>query len=327
MPKSKSLLSIIVPIYNESDGLNEFHASLVRVLNKINIPHEILYCDDGSKDDTVSIVKDLHQKDPSIRLVKLSRNFGKESALAAGISEAKGSAMITIDGDGQHPVEAIPEFVKAWKAGAKVVVGLSKPYQREGLIKRAGSALFYRLFNLFSSSELLPGASDYRLIDKDVQSAFKDLKETNRITRGLIDWIGFEPAYISYVTKPRTHGKAHYSNRKLLALATNSFVSMSAKPLYLFSYFGVFITIASLLLGLSIIAEQLILSDPLGWKFTGTAMLGVLILFLVGIVLMSQGMIALYVSNIHTESKERPLYVIDTSGSIGIDFKTNDQTN
>jgi dolichol-phosphate mannosyltransferase len=150
-----------------------------------------------------------------------------------------------------------------------------------------------------------------------------NLQETNRITRGLIDWLGFEPNYIHFKAKTRLAGRASYSSRKLINLATNSFVSLSPKPLYLFGYLGILITLGAFLLGISVFIEQLILNDPLHWKFTGTAMLGILILFLVGIVLMSQGILSLYISHIHSQSKARPLYVVDYDKSVGIEPTEN----
>jgi dolichol-phosphate mannosyltransferase len=311
-------LSIVIPVYNEAGGLKTFHNQLLSVLDSLDTPFEVLYCDDGSSDGSDKIIQDLNQHDAHIKLIRLSRNFGKEAALAAGIAAASGAATILIDADGQHPVEKIPDFIEAWKNGAKVVVGLSKPYKREGWFKRYGSKIFYKLFNRLTSQKLIAGSSDFRLIDSQVKDAFLELHESNRITRGLIDWVGFERAYVPYVTQPRSVGTASYSRRKLIGLAANSFVSLTTTPMYLFGYLGVIISTVSLVLGSTIIIEQLILEDPLSWNFTGTAMLGMLIIFLVGIVLMSQGILSLYISHIHAESKGRPLYIIDKKRSIGL---------
>jgi hypothetical protein len=171
---------------------------------------------------------------------------------------------------------------------------------------------------------MVPRSSDYRLIDRSVQQEFIRLQEPDRMTRGLIDWLGFERAYIEYPASARVNGSgtAGYSIAALTKLAANSFVSLSPTPLYLSGYIGILITVGSLLLGAFIIIEQLILGDPWQLKFTGTAMLSTLVLFLVGILLISQGIMALYISHIHSQSKNRPLYIIDQAGSRGLTTKT-----
>lgn len=317
------ILSVVVPLYNESEGLEDFNTALTQVLEtNVNDRYEVIYCDDGSVDDTAEIVRELSVADARIKLVKLSRNFGKENALTAGIAHADGKAILMIDGDGQHPVELIPKFFEAWKKGAQVVVGVRDTNEKQGWVKAAGSRLFYKLFNMMTDQKLLPNSTDFRLIDKIVQKELLGLKETNRITRGLIDWLGFRKEYINFKANARTKGTAGYSVGKLMQLAANSFVSLTPKPLYLFGYLGSSITIIALLLGSAVFIEQLLLGDPLHWKFTGTAMLAILLLFLVGIVLISQGILSLYISHIHSQSKGRPLYIIDYQGSEGIEDET-----
>jgi glycosyltransferase involved in cell wall biosynthesis len=313
-----AVLSIVVPVYNEGAGLPAFHDSLVTVLRSAQEPYEIIYSDDGSTDDTPQLVSAWHAADPRVRLISFSRNFGKDSALSAGIAAARGEATLMLDGDGQHPVEAIPEFIKAWKGGAQVVIGLRTGNSGAGWSKHLGSKLFHNVFNRLTGQKLVMGTTDFRLIDKPVRQAFLGLGETDRVTRGLIDWLGFRREYVPFRAKDRASGSSSYSLHQLMGLAANSFASLTPKPLYMFGYLGVFITIAALLLGGSVFVEQLLLADPWHWKFTGTAMLGILLLFLVGIILMSQGILSLYISHIHSQSKNRPLYVIDYEKSAGI---------
>ena len=308
-------LSVVVPVYNEAAGLPAFHKSLLATLAGLSYDWEVIYCDDGSTDKTAELVGNWHQADKRVKLVRLSRNFGKESALAAGIAAAGGDAIVTIDGDGQHPVELLPQFLAAWQDGAQVVVGVRDSINGG----RPGSRLFYTLFNQLTSQKLVPGSTDYRLIDKVVRQAFLELKETDRITRGLIDWLGFRRAFVHFDVKPRHSGAGSYDRAKRWQLATHSFVSLTPKPLYIFGWLGVFITVCALLLGSAVFIEQLLLGDPWHWRFTGTAMLGILTLFLVGIILMSQGILSLYISHMHTQSKQRPLYVIDYQASAGIE--------
>lgn len=322
MPKTQDyLLSIVVPVYNESAGLSEFHSSLIGVLQKSVKDFEVIYCDDGSVDDTAKLISKWHQSDPRIKLISFSRNFGKEKALLAGIAQSQGQAILMLDSDGQHPVELIPKFINTWQAGAQVVIGLRTDSGDFGWFKRLTARLFYNIFNRLAEQKLIKGATDFRLIDKSVQQVYLTLPEDDRITRGLIDWVGFKHEYIEFTAKKRQSGSPSYGLSKLMGLAANSFTSLTPKPLYLFGYLGIFITMASFILGIVVIIEQLILGDPLHWKFTGTAMLGILLLFLVGIVLMSQGILSLYVSRIHNQSLQRPLYVIDYAKSAGIETR------
>lgn len=315
------LLSVVVPVYNEADNIARMYAVLEPVLRQESRhdSYEIIYVDDGSIDSTVQEISALRTHNENVKLLSLSRNFGKEIALAAGIRQAKGQAVIVIDGDGQHPVERIPEFIQAWKAGAQVVVGVRIANHDEGFVKRYGSRLFYALFNRISAIKMVPGSSDFRLIDHEVQQAFRKLHEPDTITRGLIDWLGYKPVYIEYAANARTAGRAGYQIKKLVRLAAHSFVSLSPVPLYTLGYAGLAITGLSFVAGLSIVIEQIMLGDPWHWDFTGTAMLSILVVFLVGLVLVSQGVMALYVSFIHTQSKRRPLYIIDQAHSYGID--------
>ena len=315
---SKTLLSVVVPIYNEAAGLREFNEALIKEIQKVTPSYEIIYCDDGSTDDTAKIIRDLHTKNPGVKLIKFSRNFGKENALSAGIAQASGESIMMLDGDGQHPVELLPEFMRAWKGGSKVVVGVRTSNSSEGWFKHASSRLFYKTFNRLTGEHLIPGSTDFRLIDRSVAQEFLRLSESDRITRGLIDWLGFSRSYVHFKANPRSQGSAAYSRRKLVRLATHTFVSLTPVPLYLFGYLGLFITGGSLLLGGSVLIEQVFLGDPWYWNFTGTAMVGILLLFLIGLVLLSQGMLSLYISHIHSQTKQRPLYIIDYDGSAGI---------
>jgi glycosyltransferase involved in cell wall biosynthesis len=316
---SQPVLSVVVPVYNEAANIQPLFDALQPIVKNISEgKYEIIFVDDGSTDTTAEKIAGLRDAGKQIKLLNFSRNFGKEIALAAGIGAAAGDAIITLDGDGQHPVDRIPDFIAAWKAGAHVVVGVRKANKNEGVVKKYGSKLFYSTLNRLMGVRMVPGSSDFRLIDREVQREFVKLQESNAMTRGLIDWLGFKPVYIEYSANARVAEAAGYKFRQLFKLAANSFVSLSPTPLYAFGYLGLFITGTSLLLGLSILIEQVLLGDPLSWNFTGTAMLSVLVLFLVGLVLVSQGVLALYISAIHTQTKRRPLYIINKRASLGI---------
>ena len=312
-------ISIVVPVFNELESIEHFHKELIEVLSGIKVDYEVLYVNDGSTDGSLSILSGL--AGGRIKLISLSRNFGKEIDLSAGISNSNSDAVITIDSDGQHPPKLIAQFIENWEKGSKVVVGVRSGKSSKSLIGNLNSFLFYKLFNFLSSTKTVPGSTDYRLIDQSVVEEFVDLGEQDRMTRQLIDWLGFDHHYIYFNAKEREFGTPAYSTKKLIDLAFSAMISSSPKPLYLFANIGIGITGLSFILGLSILIEQLIFGDPLNWNFTGTAMLGIMIIFLVGIVLMSQGIISMYISRIYNQSKGRPLYVIDRSKSIGISPK------
>lgn len=308
-------ISIVIPAYNEASGIAHFYKSLRHALPKKH-DYEIIFVNDGSKDDTLSSLLALQDKDSQVRVLSFSRNFGKEAATTAGITHSKGDAVIIIDADGQHPVELIDSFLQAWQEGSKVVIGIRQENQKEGFVKKYGSKLFYKLFNLIADGALIPGSTDFRLIDSSVKDEFSRLKEKSRITRALIDWLGYEKKYIYFTANPREHGEATYTTSKLIKLAFNSFISLTTFPLYVTGYLGVLIVILASLSGLFVIVEQYVMNDPLGLNITGTATLGIFIVFLVGIILACQGLIAMYISRIYEEVKDRPLYVIESDTDI-----------
>lgn len=314
------LISIVIPCYNEAINVVSFYKQLSKVVfNDKAHDYELIYVDDGSKDKTLDELRNLSKDHDFVKVLSLSRNFGKEIATTAGIFYAKGDATIMIDGDGQHPAELIPEFIKLWEDGYQVVIGVRESNQKEGLVKRYGSKLFYKLFNATSDTTLISGATDFRLIDKEVSQEFMQFTERYRITRGLIDWMGFKRAYVTFNANERMGGQSSYKVSKLIKLALNSFVSLSMVPLYAIGYVGAFITLASFFGGLFIAIEQLLLNDPLGLKLTGTAMLSIMVLFLVGVLLVSQGLISIYLSHIHVQTQERPLFIINKKNSVNVD--------
>jgi dolichol-phosphate mannosyltransferase len=310
----KLKLSYVIPAHNEQESINNICDEVV-----LNSPdqykYEIIVVDDGSSDQTANFVKILHKKNPNIKLLALSRNFGKELATTAGIEHASGNAIIILDADGQHPPEYVPEFVKLWNDGAQIVVGVRKSNTNEGFVKRVGSKFFYFVLNKFAGVKMIPASTDFRLIDREVRDMFVEMRETSRITRGLIDWLGFDVKHVNFHAKARHSGEASYSTKKLVKLALNSVVSLSLLPLYISGYAGIIITGLSFTAGVVIIIQDYVLGDPLNWNITGSASLGILILFLVGIILISQGLLALYVSRIYEETRGRPLYVVNKSKS------------
>lgn len=309
-------ISFVIPIYNEEKGFLKFYNSLLLPeLKKLKHDYDVILVDDGSRDKSLEIIQDLAAKDKHVKVLAFSRNFGKEVALTAGIREADGDAILTMDADGQQPPKLIHEFVKKWEEGGEIVIGVRGKYEKHGLIAKLGSKLFYMLLGLMGVRDTVPGSTDFRLIDRCVADEYNKLTEHGRITRGLMDWMGFKKVYIDYVYGNRLAGKPSYNFNKLFHLAIDSFISLSATPLVIFGWIGAFITFASLVLGIFVIVEQFIIGDPMGLNWTGTTCLSIFISFLVGLVLVSQAITALYISHIHAETQARPLYIIDRKNS------------
>lgn len=313
-------ISVVVPVYNEEKGICKFlDERLVPELKKIEKYHfDIILVNDGSNDNTLKIIQDYSEKNKNVKVVSLVRNFGKEMALSAGLRYADGDAVLTIDSDGQQPPEKIPEFIKAWEDGAEIATGVRDHYTKHGLIPKLGSKLFYWLLRHLGNKTTVPGSTDFRLMDRVVVDEFNELTEHNRITRGLVDWLGYEKKDIYYVYGERMAGKPSYNFKKLWNLAIDSFVSMSTTPLVIFGYIGIFITFFSFVLGLFCIINQYILGDPLHLYWNGAVQMAIFITFLVGLVLISQAITALYISHIHAETQNRPLFIVSKKQSRNI---------
>lgn len=308
-------ISFVVPVYNEAKGLEKFLDTLFWPEVKKVEDYEVVFVDDGSSDGTLAILQKLAEKSKRIKVVVFSRNFGKEVALTAGIREATGDAVMTIDADGQQPPALIHEFIEKWKDGAQIVTGVRGKFEKHGLIAKTGSKLFYKILKMLGAGRTVEGETDFRLMDREVVDEFNKLTEHGRITRGLVDWLGFKQVYINYKYGNRLAGKPSYNFKKLFKLAVDSFVSMSTTPLVIFGWVGAIITVLSGLLGIFVIIQQFIMGDPMGMNWTGPTCLAIFITFLIGLVLISQAITALYVSHIHTEAQGRPLYIIDKKSS------------
>jgi len=306
----KQLITVIVPVYNEAPNLSTLHKTIRSVTDPLPYLFELVFIDDGSHDDSVRRLKDIAKRDPRVRIIEFARNFGKEAAISAGLHVAKGAAAIMIDADLQHPPELLGEFIAKWQAGADVVVGVRTYHKTESWFKRASSRLFYSLLGMVSQTSITPHASDYRLIDRRVIDAFMRLTERSRITRGLIDWLGFRRDYVHFQAAPRRFGQRAYSYRKLLGLAMHSFTSFSLLPLKFAGYLGLTLMLTAGPTGVFVYIEKYLMADPMGLHFTGTAMLALMLLFTVGVILACIGLVAMYIARIHTEVMNRPLYVV-----------------
>ncbi len=314
---TKKLISLIIPCYNEEVNIEYSYNLIISTWANspilANYNYEIVYIDDGSLDSTVDNIQALNNRDSSVRLIELSRNFGKENALTAGLHTCLGDAAIMLDVDMQYPVDKLPEFVWEWEKGFDVVIGVRDAKKTSNLIEKLGSKLFYAIMDQISETDIKSGALDYRLMDRKVINQFKTMSEHNRITRALIDWLGFKRTYISYTECQRNFGTASYSFAKRIELALNSFVTHSFFPMIATGYLGLFIISWSLPTGITIFLTKYFLGDPFNWNVSSGVCVGLLNSFLTGVILSCFGLMANYIANIQKEAMNRPLFVIRSS--------------
>ncbi|MFZ1720837.1 MAG: glycosyltransferase family 2 protein [Candidatus Moraniibacteriota bacterium] len=305
-------ISFIVPAYNEEKNIRPFYDTFQTVFSSLEsqYTYELIFINDGSEDHTNDEIEKIVALDSRVKYIDFSRNFGKEIATTAGINLCSGDACMIIDADLQHPAELIPDFVKKWEEGFEVVVGIRETSKSDSWIKILGGKIFYWMLNAIADTKIIPNATDFRLLDRAVIDEFNHFSETKRLTRGLIDWLGFKRAYITFQANDRLHGTASYSIWKLAKLALHSFMSLSLFPLKVAGYIGIFITTLSFVSGTYIFVGKYFFNWYWALTFSDSEDLAIFIVFLVGILLMSIGLISIYIANIHEEVIKRPLYVM-----------------
>ncbi len=308
----KKTISIVLPAYNEWEQVNEIYNNICNILDKqIEYTYEIIFINDGSLDNTRENIYNICQKNNNIKWLNLSKNFGKEIAITAWLEYAIWDIVITLDCDGQHPVDKIPEFLKYWKQWYDIVYNKRPKIENATFIKKLFSKLFYRLFNLISDFKLESATTDYRLLDRKVVNAFLHLKEQNRVYRWLIDWLWFNKKALIFDALPnKKWRKPSYSFFKLVKLAINSITSFSFFPLKLVWYFWWIITFVSIVLLIIALFDKLWFTD---FQFSNLAIVVILNTILIWVVLMSLGMMSLYIASIHREVLWRPLYIVKES--------------
>lgn len=299
-------LSIVVPVYNEEAGLAAFWARLAPVLVSLACSEEVIFVDDGSSDGTLAQLVSLRQRDPRVRIVSLSRNFGKEIALTAGLDHAGGKAVIPIDADLQHPPELIAELVARWRDGSDIVIALRRDRATDGLLRRAGSSLFHRVFARMTTVPVVRDAGDFRLMSRAVVDALRRLPERTRFMKGLYAWVGFRQTTVSYDIEPRLEGRSKWSVWRLWRLALDGITSFSSLPLKVWSVVGLTFALVALAYGAYLVIRTIVR----GVDVPGYASVMVMILFLGGLQLLSLGIIGEYLGRVYDEVKARPLYVV-----------------
>ncbi len=299
-------LSVVVPAYNEEETLEAFYRAIVPVLESLDLSWELIFANDGSRDRTAEIIRTLSARDSRVKGLVFSRNFGHQIAITAGIRHASGRAVITMDADLQHPPELIPELGRLWRDGHHVVYTVRTYGQEIGRFKRATSDLFYRVINKLADVELIPGAADFRLLDRQVVDYLNAMPESARFVRGMVAWLGFKQVGLPYTAAPRFAGKSKFSLFKMIAFAVEGITSFSTRPLRWCMYFGFFAAFSVVPYSLLAIYQHFFtnLTVP-GWSS-----LIVAVSFLGGVQLISLGILGEYIGRIYTEIKRRPLYTL-----------------
>lgn len=302
------LLSVVVPAYNEQEVLPEFHRRLRQVLDGLaDTRCEIVYVNDGSRDNTLAVMQALQMQDTRVSLINLSRNFGKEIALTAGLDHAQGDAVVVIDADLQDPPEVIPALVDGWKQGYDVVYAQRTFREGETALKKLTAHMFYRVAQRMSRVKIPSDTGDFRLLSRRAVEAVKQLREHHRFMKGLFAWIGYPQLAVPYRRDPRFAGETKWNYWKLWNFALEGLTSFSIGPLKVATYFGMLVAVGALVFAAWIIAKTLLFGEVV----QGYPTIMVTMLFLGGVQLISIGLLGEYVGRMFNESKQRPLYLVD----------------
>ena len=299
-------ISFVVPVFNEEENIREFHRRLTQVMAPLPYDYEILFIDDGSKDRTSQLIRELAEKDPHVQGYVFARNFGHQLALTCGLDQSTGDAVISMDGDLQHPPEMVPELLKKWEEGYEIVQTVRKATEDATWFKNITSRLYYKLINSMSEVRVTPGGSDFRLMDRKAVDALNRFRERARVIRGMVNNLGFRYTTLEFVAPPRFAGHSKFSLRKMLRFALDGITAFSRVPLRLALYVGCIAGLGSILLIGHVIYVKYIIQDAVpGWTTLAAAEF-----FLGGVELIGIGIVGEYVGRIFDEVKQRPLYII-----------------
>jgi dolichol-phosphate mannosyltransferase len=307
MNRKYPTLSVVIPVYNESETLPELYDRLDDVLSALGETYEIIFVNDGSSDRSLEILRELRKEDGNIKIISFSRNMGHQVALTAGLDHANGEAVITMDADLQHPPQFIAQLVAKWREGYEIVYTVRERTEGTSWVKNLTSGLFYRLLRAISQVDVKPSAADFRLMGRKAVSAFRSLRERRRYVRGLVPWLGFPSTEVPYIADKRFAGDSKYSWRKMGQLALSGIMSFSVVPLRIALYLGLVIAAFSGIYALYAIYSR-VFTDRLR---SGWASLIVVTLFLGSIQLIFMGILGEYIATIMEEVKQRPLYIVE----------------
>ncbi len=311
---NKKKVTILIPCYNEQETLMNLFEALEDLMgNNKKYDWEVLLINDGSTDNTLSIIKQLRAKDSRFGYISLSRNFGKESAMLAGFDHASGDCVVIMDADLQHPPHVIPQMLEKWELGYQDVYGNRLSRGKESWLRKKASLLFYRLLQKTARYDILPNVGDFRLLDKACINVLKQLRESERYTKGMYAWIGFKKCGVDFETQNRVGGESHMNLHTLLHLAIDGITSFTVAPLRWSAYLGIIVSFVAFVFMCYTLLKTMVLGDPV----QGYPTMMTVILFMGGVQLLSLGIIGEYLGRIFNESKNRPVYVaaeVETDG-------------
>ena len=305
MKEDKAHISIIIPLFNEEGNITVLYANLISVLEKISSEYEIVFVDDGSKDRSFELISKICQENSKVLGISLSRNFGHQIALTAGLEHSSAEVIITMDADMQHPPEVILSLYEKYKQGYDIVNSIRTETADSSVFKKITSRYFYKIINTLSDIHIEPASADFRLMNRKTVDAFLKLKEKDRFTRGIISWMGFKQAQVEYTAPERFSGKSKYSLFKMFNFAVDGITSFSAKPLRISFYAGLIVSFVGLLYAIYAVVEYFKGNTSPGWASTLVS-----ILIIGGIQLISIGIIGEYLARVFNEAKNRPLYLV-----------------
>jgi polyisoprenyl-phosphate glycosyltransferase len=303
--KMEESLSVVVPCFNEEKNIEVLYNELAPVLSALTEDYEIIFVDDGSRDDTFKIIRRISENDHNVEGISLSRNFGHQVAIMAGLQHCKGDIVVMMDADMQHPPEVITQLIEEYQKGFDIVNTRRIDAKDAGMFKKASSRFFYRLINFLSDVKIEPAAADFRLMTRKAVDAFLQLEEKDRFTRGLISWMGFKQSVVEYHASSRYAGKSKYTLSKMLRFGMDGITSFSSKPLRISFYAGLVIFFLGIVYAIYAIIENINGKTIQGW----TSLL-VTVLIIGGFQLLSLGIIGEYIARIFNQTKARPLYFI-----------------
>ncbi|MBT8471012.1 MAG: glycosyltransferase family 2 protein [Marinicaulis sp.] len=302
-----ALISVVCPAYNEAGNLSEFFGAVTTEMRRLEQPFELVFVNDGSSDNTLALMRRLREKHGGVAIVDLSRNFGKEIAVTAGLDAATGEAAIVMDCDMQHPPSLFGEFIAGWRDGYDVVYGVRRDRADESFLKRTTSELFYKIMNMLGDVSVPPNAGDFRLLSRKAIDAVTNLREHHRFMKGVFAWVGFPTKAVEFDVEPRFSGQTKWNYWKLLNFSIEGLTAHTLAPLRVSTYLGLIVAACSFVYGFFVIASTIMFGDPV----PGFPTLATLVLFLGGVQLIVLGVIGEYLGRIFNETKNRPLYLLN----------------
>lgn len=312
----RKLISVVVPVYNEQDNIEVFSSAVKDALQPLDYDYELIFVDDGSSDASAYILQNLTAHDNHIKFIMLSRNFGHQTALTCGLDHAEGDAVITMDGDMQHPPAMLPDMIKDWEEGFELIQTVRLSTEDAGFFKRVTSKVYYKIINMLAQVPVVEGGSDFRLMDKKVVQAFRLYRERGRFIRGLVGMLGFKHKQVEFIAPARFAGVSKFSLRKMLHFALDGVTSLSTVPLRISFYCGILLGFASIVMTGHVLYIKIFTDEAVaGWSTLAASTF-----FIGGMQLMGIGVLGEYIARVFLEVKQRPLYIIGKKIKNGKEF-------